>query len=422
MNFLENKNILLAVTGGIAAYKAIILCRLLKKSNANVQVVMSKAATEFITPLTFQAISGNPVITEIFDASHCDDAMHHIHLVRDCDLFIIAPTTANCIAKIAHGFADDLISALVLARNAQNCPLLLAPAMNSQMWENQITQENIQKLSQQANTKILYPTSGSQACGEIGVGRLLEPEFIFEEIVMTLAPKFLANQQIIITAGSTFERIDSVRGITNLSSGKMGFAMAKTAKLLGGNVCLIHGGTQLSNQEFTFALFDYLQIQRIKVQTAEQMYNAVMQNFHENSPKIFVAVAAVADYRPSKVVDFKLKKNNFKHSQNLNSISLIENPDILASVANLPEAQRPFCIGFAAESENLQEYAKQKLTKKNIPLLVANLIQDGFGGENNKIMLFDKYNNTKEFPPDSKDNLAVEILKYAKNLMEKSKC
>lgn len=418
MNFLANKKILLAITGGIAAYKAVILCRLLKKANAHVQVVMSKAATEFVTPLTFQAISGNPVLTNIFDDSASNDAMAHIHLVRDCDLFVIAPATADCLAKIAHGFAEDLISALVLARNPQKCPLLLAPAMNNQMWENQITQENIAKLATQNGVKILYPAAGSQACGEIGVGRLVEPEFILEEIAMTLAPKILANQKVVITAGSTFERIDSVRGITNLSSGKMGFAIAKAAKFLGGDVCLIHGGTQLENQQFTFALFDYLQIQRIKIQTAEQMYNEVMQNFHENSQKIFVSVAAVADYRPSKVVDFKLKKNNFKHSQNLNAISLIENPDILASVAALPENQRPFCVGFAAESENMHEYAKQKLTKKNIPLLVGNLIQDGFGGENNKIILFDKYNNIKELPPDSKDNLAIEILKYAKNMLE----
>ena len=245
MNFLANKKILLAITGGISAYKAVILCRLLKKANAHVQVVMSKAATEFVTPLTFQAISGNPVLTNIFDDSASNDAMAHIHLVRDCDLFVIAPATADCLAKIAHGFADDLISALVLARNPQKCQLLLAPAMNNQMWENQITQENIAKLATQNGVKILYPAAGSQACGEIGVGRLVEPEFILEEIAMTLAPKILANQKVVITAGSTFERIDSVRGITNLSSGKMGFAIAKAAKFLGGDVCLIHGGTQL---------------------------------------------------------------------------------------------------------------------------------------------------------------------------------
>jgi len=367
----KNKSIVLGITGGIAAYKAAELVRLLVKANIEVQVVMTEAACQFITPVTMQALSGKPVYTGMWDAS-IPNGMPHIELSRSADAIVIAPTSADFIAKLVHGRADDLLSTLCLARD---CPLLVAPAMNKQMWENPATQRNIAQLKAD-NIAVLGPDSGEQACGEIGLGRMLEAEDLLYLIEAHLQPKLLKGKKILITAGATLEMIDPVRAITNLSSGKMGYAIAQAAYEMGADVTLVSGATTLKPP---------MGVNTISATSAEAMYQSVMQQAAtlKLAPQdIFIGVAAVADYSPTITSAQKIKKSE----QSL-IIELKPNKDILADIASLPNA--PFCVGFAAETENLLEYAEAKRQKKKLPLIVANLTTEAMGSDNNSVTLLD---------------------------------
>ena len=364
---LKDKRVIVGVTGGIAAYKSAELVRLLVKLGVDVQVAMTEAATRFVAPLTFQALSGKPVFISQWDPG-MPNGMAHIDLSRRADCILVAPASADFLARTVHGQADDLLSTMVLARA---CPLLVAPAMNRQMWDNPATQRNIVQLQADGVT-LLGPASGEQACGEVGVGRMLEPEDIVESLIAFFTPKLLDGRKVLMTAGPTFEAIDPVRGITNLSSGRMGYALARAARQAGAEVVLVSGPVG----------FDAPQgVDRIKVKSALEMHAAVMQQVAEAD--IFIAVAAVADYRVAYPAEQKLKKD----LGGIPTIELVENPDILAEVAALPNP--PFCVGFAAESQNLESYAQAKRQKKKIPLIAGNLIQDGFGGEDNRLVLFD---------------------------------
>ncbi len=358
--------IVLGITGGIAAYKAAELLRLLIKQNIEVQVVMTEAACHFITPTTMQGLSNKPVYTDQWDAS-VPNSMAHINLSRAADAIVIAPASADFIAKLANGLADDLLSALCLARN---CPLLIAPAMNREMWLNAATQRNITQLVAD-EVQVLGPDSGVQACGEEGMGRMLEAAQLARDIAAFFQPKQLSGKTILITAGPTYEAIDAVRGITNRSSGKMGYAIAQAALELGAQVTLISGPTALTKPQG---------VQSVDVQSAEQMFEAVKQRV--GNCDIFIGVAAVADYRVAQPSAQKIKKS----TGNL-TLELVPNQDILAYVANLPNP--PFCVGFAAESENLAEYAEQKRRAKKLPLLVGNLVQQAIGSDDNELVLFD---------------------------------
>jgi phosphopantothenoylcysteine decarboxylase/phosphopantothenate--cysteine ligase len=366
MTELLGKRILLGVTGGIAAYKSALLVRRLVTAGADVQVVMTQAATSFVGPATFQALSGKPVFGDMWDA-RIPNGMGHIELSRDRELIVVAPATADFMAKAATGLADDLLSTLALARE---CPMMLAPAMNRQMWEHPATQRNARSLAADG-VVLVGPDAGDQACGETGMGRMLEPEAIHAEIVRALGPRSLAGRRVVVTAGPTFEPIDTVRGMTNLSSGKMGFAVAQAAAEAGARVTLVAG---------TVSLATPAGVERVNVVTAREMHAAVMAAVA--GADVFIAVAAVADYHVKNAATHKLKKNG-----ELPRLELEENPDILASVAALPE--RPFCVGFAAETENLREYAQAKRRKKRIPLLAANLAQHAFGRDDNALTLFD---------------------------------
>lgn len=364
---LKGKRIALGVTGGIAAYKAAELVRLLVKQGASVQVAMTEAATHFVTPTTFQALSGNRVFTDQWD-SGVANSMAHIQLSRDADVLLIAPASADFLAKVANGIADNLLTTLTLARD---CPLLVAPAMNRQMWTNPATQRNMATLLGD-NVTVLGPASGEQACGEIGDGRMLEPEEILAEVIAHFQPKLLKGRSVLMTAGPTFEAIDPVRGITNLSSGKMGFAIARAAREAGANVTLVCGPVSQPTPRG---------ITRIDVTSALEMHAEVLKRAANQD--VFIGVAAVADYRPKIVAGQKTKKDGAPPPV----IELVQNPDILADVAALP--QPPLCVGFAAETQNLAEYAEKKRRAKKIPLIVGNLIQDGFGGDDNTLILFD---------------------------------
>jgi phosphopantothenoylcysteine decarboxylase / phosphopantothenate---cysteine ligase len=359
--------LLLGLTGGIAAYKAAELTRLLIQKGGDVQVVMTEAAGRFITPATMQALSGKLVFTDMWDA-RIANGMAHIDLSRDRDAIVIAPASADFIAKLAHGLADDLLSTLCLARE---CPLLVAPAMNRQMWENPGTQRNISRL-QEDGAVLLGPASGDQACGEVGMGRLLEPDELLAEIEAFFQPKLLAGNKFLITAGPTFEPIDAVRGITNLSSGKMGHAIARAALEAGAEVTLISGPTSLVPP--TGARI-------VSVVSAAEMLQAV--NARVAGCDVFVSVAAVADYRVANPSTKKIKKETTKNL----TLELVQNPDILAEVAS--RGNPPFCVGFAAESENLNEYAEAKRRRKKLPLLVGNRVQDTLGRDEAEIVLFD---------------------------------
>ena len=387
---LSGKRIVLGVTGGIAAYKAAELVRLLIKQGATVQVAMTEAATHFVTPVTFQALSGNPVFIDQWDARKANN-MAHIDLTRDADALLIAPASADFLAKLANGLASDLLSSLTLARD---CPLMVAPAMNRQMWENPATQRNVATLRGDGVT-LLGPASGEQACGEVGLGRMIEAEEIVAELIASFQPKLLKGRKVLLTAGPTFEAIDPVRGITNLSSGKMGFAIARAAQDAGAEVTLVCGPVSQPTPRG---------VTRIDVISALEMHAAVMKNIAEKA--VFIGVAAVADYRPQVLAAHKIKKDGQTTSATA-PIELVLNPDILAEVAALPAA--PLCIGFAAESRNLAEYAEKKRRAKNIPLIVGNLIQDGFGGDNNNLTLFDDQGSTP-LPPGSKIELARAIV------------
>jgi len=384
---LSGKRIVLGVTGGIAAYKAAELVRLLIKQGAHVQVVMTEAATHFVTPVTFQALSGNPVFTDQWDARKANN-MAHIDLTRDADALLVAPASADFLAKVANGLANDLLSTLTLARN---CTLLVAPAMNRQMWENPATQRNVATLCGDG-IALLGPASGEQACGEVGLGRMIEAEEIIADLIASFQPKLLMGKKVLLTAGPTFEAIDPVRGITNLSSGKMGFAVARAAQEAGAEVTLVCGPVSLPTPRG---------VKRIDIVSALDMHSAVMGNIAEKA--VFIGVAAVADYRPQALAEHKIKKGG----QTVAPITLIQNPDILAEVAALPTP--PLCVGFAAESRNLAEYAEKKRRAKNIPLIVGNLIQDGFGGDDNSVTLFDDEGPTP-LPPGSKIELARALV------------
>ncbi|MBK7956267.1 MAG: bifunctional phosphopantothenoylcysteine decarboxylase/phosphopantothenate--cysteine ligase CoaBC [Candidatus Accumulibacter sp.] len=366
---LAGKHIVLGVTGGIAAYKAAELVRLLLGEGASVQVVMSEAATHFVTPVTFQALSGKPVFTDQWDPRVANN-MAHIDLSRAADVLLVAPASADFLAKLANGLADDLLTTLLLARD---CRLLVAPAMNRQMWENPATCRNLATLRDDG-IEILGPASGEQACGESGPGRMLEADEIVAAVVAHFQPRLLADKRVLLTAGPTFEAIDPVRGITNLSTGKMGYAIARAAHEAGAEVTLVSGPVSLPCPRG---------VRRIDVLSALEMHAAVHREVAAND--VFIAVAAVADYRPARPVGQKIKKGAQARPP---AIELVHNPDILAEIAALP--QPPLCVGFAAESENLHAYAESKRRSKRIPLIVGNLIDDGFGGDDNTLILFDE--------------------------------
>ncbi|SBT04284.1 fused 4'-phosphopantothenoylcysteine decarboxylase; phosphopantothenoylcysteine synthetase, FMN-binding [Candidatus Accumulibacter aalborgensis] len=397
---LAGKRLVLGVTGGIAAYKVAELVRLLSKEGASVQVVMSEAATHFVTPVTFQALSGKPVFTHQWDPRVANN-MAHIDLSRDADALVVAPASADFLAKLAHGLADDLLTTLVLARD---CPLLVAPAMNRQMWENPATRRNIATLRGDG-IEIVGPASGEQACGETGPGRMLEPEELLAAVVAHFQPKLLAGKRVLLTAGPTFEAIDPVRGITNLSSGKMGYAIARAASEAGAQVTLISGPVNVPCPPG---------VTRIDVTSARQMHAAVHDQIAGKD--VFVAVAAVADYRPTHPISQKIKKSAQTTAP---TIELVENPDILGEVAALP--QPPLCVGFAAESENLHEYAENKRRRKKIPLIVGNLIHDGFGGDENTLILFDD-DGQQPLPAAPKIDLARQLVARIAVLLDKRQC
>ena len=385
------------MTGGIAAYKAAELLRLLSKQGAEVQVAMSEGATHFVTPTTFQALSGKPVFTDQWDA-RMPNAMAHIDLSRQADLILVAPASADFLARTAHGLADDLLATMVLARD---CPMLVAPAMNRQMWENPATQRNVAQLAADG-VHILGPACGEQACGEVGAGRMLEPEEILEEVIAFFTPKLMAGKKVLITAGPTFEAIDPVRGITNLSSGRMGYALARAAQHAGATVTLVSGPVSFSAPQG---------VDRNNVRSALEMHAAVMARAGEAD--IFIGVAAVADYRVANAAEHKLKKD----TGGIPPIELVENPDILAEVAALKDG--PFCVGFAAESQNLEAYAQAKRKKKNIPLIAGNLIQDGFGGDDNTLILFDEA-GAHPLKPAAKSVLASQLIQHIAHLTGKN--
>ena len=390
----QGKRIVLGVTGGIAAYKAAELVRLLIKQGATVQVAMTEAATHFITPVTFQALSGNPVFTDQWDPRVANN-MAHIDLSRAADVLLIAPASADFLAKVANGLADDLLSTLTLARD---CPLLVAPAMNQQMWENAATQRNIATLRSDG-IAILGPACGEQACGENGLGRMLEPEEILTELIAHFQPRLLAGKKVLLTAGPTFEAIDPVRGITNLSSGKMGFALARAAREAGAEVTLVCGPVSQPTPSG---------IKRVDVTSAHEMHAAVMQC--AAAQDVFIGVAAVADYRPKLASEHKIKKDGASATP----IELVQNPDILADVAALPAP--PLCVGFAAESRNLADYAQKKRAAKKIPLIVGNLVQHGFGGDDTMLTLFDDDGATP-LPPGPKLALARALIEHIAGLL-----
>jgi phosphopantothenoylcysteine decarboxylase / phosphopantothenate---cysteine ligase len=381
MNDLAGKRIVLGITGGIAAYKAAELTRLLVKAGATVDVVMTEAATHFVSTVTFQALSGRPVWTNLW--SDENRSMAHIDLTRGADAVLVAPATADFLARLAHGMADDLLTTLCQARD---CPLLVAPAMNRQMWEQPATQRNMAQLAADGVT-VLGPAAGEQACGEVGEGRMLEAQEVFDALTAFLQPKPLVGKKVLLTAGPTFEALDPVRGLTNTSSGKMGFALARACAEAGAEVTLVIGPV-CESQPSRYA-------KRIDVMSALEMHDAVMAALPGQD--MFIAVAAVADYRPAQAVEHKIKKGTPTLT-----LELVANPDILAEVAARPDA--PFCVGFAAESQKLVEYAEAKRKAKKLPLVVGNLVQDGLGGDTNQVTLFD---DAGAHPLPAGDKLAV---------------
>jgi phosphopantothenoylcysteine decarboxylase/phosphopantothenate--cysteine ligase len=387
---LAGKKIVLGLSGGIACYKAADFTRSLVKAGAAVQVVMTEAATQFITPITLQALSGRPVFYDQWDA-RLNSNMPHIDLTRDADAIVIAPCSADFMFKLAHGACNDLLSTLCIARPAR-VPLMVAPAMNVEMWENPATQRNVTQLRADG-IAILGPGAGEQACGETGMGRMLEPEQLLEEMVAAFQPKLLSGKRVLVTAGPTFEPIDPVRGITNRSSGKMGYAIAQAAREAGAEVVLVSGPTALGTP---------YGVQRINIQTAKQMYDVVMS--HIDQQDIFIAVAAVADWRVANPSMQKIKKDAKGRTPQL---QFEPNPDILAEVAALPH--QPYCVGFAAESENLLQHGKAKRERKGVPLLVGNIGPQTFGEDENELVLFDDKGHIK-LPRGNKQQLARQLI------------
>ncbi|MEW6704237.1 MAG: bifunctional phosphopantothenoylcysteine decarboxylase/phosphopantothenate--cysteine ligase CoaBC [Pseudomonadota bacterium] len=389
---LLGKRLVLGLSGGIACYKSAELLRELVKLGAAVQVVMTESATQFITPVTMQALSNRPVVLDQWDA-RAPNNMAHINLTREADAVLVAPASADFIAKLAQGRADEILSLLCLARPIERCPLLLAPAMNREMWAHPATQRNLAQ-ARADGALVLGPAAGNQACGEIGDGRMLEPEDLRDAVVAFFQPKLLAGKRMLITAGPTFEAIDPVRGITNLSSGKMGFAIARAAQEAGAEVTLVAGPVHLPTPAG---------VARIDVQSARQMHDAVLPLAPRHD--VFVATAAVADWRPAALAEHKIKKDGEKLAP---SFELTENPDILAAVARLPE--RPYCVGFAAESHDLLKHAREKLERKNVPLIVGNLGPATFGRDDNALLLVDAQGQ-RELATASKRSLARELVR-----------
>ncbi|WP_077037377.1 bifunctional phosphopantothenoylcysteine decarboxylase/phosphopantothenate--cysteine ligase CoaBC [Pelomonas sp. KK5] len=390
---LEGKHILLGLSGGIACYKAAELVRLLVKDGATVQVVMSEAATQFITPVTMQALSNRPVRTSQWDAAEFNN-MAHINMSREADAMLIAPASADLIAKLAQGRADDLLSLTALARPIERCPLLVAPAMNREMWAHPATQRNLRQIAADG-AHVLNVGTGDQACGETGDGRMLEAAEIRDELIAFFQPKRLAGRRVLITAGPTFEPIDPVRGLTNRSSGKMGFAVARAAAEAGAEVTLVAGPVHLPTPRG---------VRRIDVQTAQQMFDAVLPRAGQQD--VFIATAAVADWRPAKLADHKIKKQPGQAAPA--GFELTENPDILAAVGKLA-ASRPFCVGFAAESQDLAKFARDKLERKRADLIVGNIGAATFGQDDNTLLLVDKAGE-RELPRNDKLSLARELV------------
>jgi len=369
---LRDRTVLLGITGGVAAYKACEVARRLQDEGARVQAILTRGALHFVTPTLLQALTGRPAYVELWD-ERLDQAMGHIMLSRDADALLVAPATAHFIAKLAHGLCDDLLSTLALARPRERCRLLVAPAMNVEMWEHPSTQRNVKTIEADGAT-ILGPASGDQACGEIGSGRLLEPLEIVEDLIAALQPKRLAGRRVLVTAGPTFEAIDPVRGITNRSSGKMGYAIARAAREAGAEVTLVSGPTGRPSPRG---------VRRIDVTSAREMHDAVLAQ--AAGAQVFVAVAAVADWRPERASASKLKKPVPPEPV---SLRMEPNPDILALVAALPSP--PFCVGFAAESERLVEHARAKIAAKKVPLIIANRVQDAVGADDSELILVDQ--------------------------------
>jgi phosphopantothenoylcysteine decarboxylase/phosphopantothenate--cysteine ligase len=388
---LAGRHIVLGLSGGIACYKSADLVRELIKAGATVQVVMTEAAERFITAVTLQALSNRSVCTSQWDAREANN-MAHINLTRAADAVLVAPASADFMARLVHGRADDLLSLLCLARPIERCPLLVAPAMNREMWAHPATQRNVAQLRADGTT-LLGPASGDQACGEIGDGRMLEAQELRDALIAFFQPKALLGKKVLITAGPTFEPIDPVRGITNLSSGKMGFAVARAAAEAGAEVTLVAGPVHLPTPHG---------VRRIDVQTAQQMYDAVLPAASRHD--VFVATAAVADWRPANLAEHKIKKNGGKVAP---SFELTENPDILAAVARLKPP--PYCVGFAAESHDLLKHAREKLARKNVPLVVGNLGPATFGREDNALTLVDARGH-RELPRADKLTLARQLV------------
>jgi len=381
------KHVLLGISGGIAAYKAAELVRLLRQQHYDVRVVMTASAQEFITPLTFQALSGHEVHTELLDA-HEENAMGHINLARWADIMLIAPATANCIAKFSHGLADDLLSTLYLA---VQCPTYIAPAMNQAMWHKTVTQENVARLMQHG-VSFIGPESGVQACGDVGLGRLTEAADIV--CAITSPAPLLLNKKILITAGPTREPLDPVRYISNRSSGKMGYALADQAQKMGAEVTLISGPVTLATPN---------NVQRINVESAAEMYTAVMAHIPQQD--MMIAAAAVADYTPSTVQTNKIKKQGDE-----SALAMQKTQDIVASVAAL--ANKPFTVGFAAETQNLEHYAHDKLVRKNLDMIAANWVgqaEGGFDSANNALHVYWP-GGSSDLPMSNKSDLAQQLL------------
>ena len=388
---LSGKHIVLGLSGGIACYKAAELCRALIKEGATVQVVMTEAAAQFITPVTLQALSQRSVYTSQWDAREANN-MAHINLSREADAILIAPCSADFMAKLLHGRADDLLSLMCLARPIESVPLLLAPAMNREMWAHPATVRNVAQLRADGAT-VLGVGVGDQACGETGDGRMREPQELLLDVIAFFQPKLLAGQRVLITAGPTFEAIDPVRGITNRSSGKMGFALARAAQEAGAEVTLVAGPVALATPQG---------VRRIDVQSAQDMLQACLAQADDAS--IFIATAAVADWRPLTSTDQKIKKDG---SGEVPHLALQENPDILATLAHSARAQSGalFCVGFAAESHDLLAHATAKRQRKGVPLLVGNIGPATFGQDDNALLLVDAQ-GAVDIPRASKLSLA----------------
>ena len=388
MGELQAKKFILGITGGVAAYKSAELLRLLVKAGAEVQVVLTEAGAKFVSAVTFQALSGRPVWTDLWDA-RAPDNMAHIELGRGADAILVAPATADFIARTANGLAGDLLSTLCLAREA---PLLVAPAMNRQMWEHSATQRNLAQVRADGVT-LLGPAAGDQACGEVGMGRMLEAEELYEELAAFVQPDSMLGRRVLMTAGPTFEAIDPVRGITNSSSGKMGFALARALAQAGAEVELVSGPVSLAAPRA---------VSVTRVTSALQMHAAVMARVH--AAEVFIGVAAVADYRPASALEHKHKKSGAPLS-----IELVANPDILADVAALPVP--PYCVGFAAESRDLDTYAEGKRRAKRLQMVIGNLVQDGLGGDDNEVVIYDQHGR-HPLPRDSKDRVARAVVAH----------